>query len=100
VWYKFCTDYVKKILRNIPEIDPIIVSDPTDEESTLEENISKEREKKPSIPADIIRQFQFSRDPNRYFSNGQGGAYRMQEGRDQVWNAAPDNFINTTDWNS
>ena len=41
-----------------------------------------------------------SRQPNQYFSHGQGGEYRMQEGRDYVWNSNPDNFINPSTWNT
>jgi hypothetical protein len=89
VWYKFCLDKIT---------DPL--DKQNSEEPTLEENISEEREQHPDLPAELLRQYQYSRDPNRYFSNGQGGTYRMQEGRDQVWNSSPDNFINTTDWNS
>jgi hypothetical protein len=92
VWYKFSEDYVKKILHNNSKAE--------DNEQTLEENITEDREKDQILPAEILRQYYYSKDPNRYFSNGQGGTYRMQEGRDLPWNASPDNFINTNDWNS
>lgn len=69
------------------------VKDP--ETLTLEDYLDNKR-KKIQDPKALNE----SRFPNQYFSHGQGGDYRMKEGKDYVWNQSPDNFTTLSDWNS
>lgn len=90
-WYKLSHDIMLK-----ESISPSIDSLDDEEETTLEQDLDSSR---PKIIIDKKALLESSQ-PNQYFAHGQGGDYRMQEGRDLVWNQTPDNFINTSEWNS
>ena len=104
-WFKFSKNYLENIIDEKTstkstgqQIQPIDLKEEVKDPSTftLEYYLSKKRQKNP-INLKEVHERNF---PNNYFSHGQGGEYRMQEGRDYVWNQTPDNFINTSDWNS
>ncbi len=103
-WYKLSKDYIENIFQEKDKslkqdsFEPVDLKEPIKDPSTftLEYFLDKKRNKNP-INYKLLNEI---RTPNSYFAHGQGGDYRMQEGRDQVWNQTPDNFITPSDWNS
>lgn len=103
-WYKLSKNYVDNIFQEKDKslkqdsFEAVDLEEPAKDPSTftLEYFLDKKRNKNP-INHKLLNEI---RTPNNYFAHGQGGDYRMQEGRDQVWNQTPDNFTTTSDWNS
>ena len=71
-WYKWSHNAILK------ETMPQVVNLKDEEENTLEQDLDSER---PKIIIDKKSMLESSQ-PNQYFAHGQGGDYRMQEGRD------------------
>ena len=102
-WFKFALDYVDVIFEEKEKQLHTNSKDQHESENTedpegpvLENQINSARKniiENPKLKNE-------SRQPNNYFSHGQGGDYRMQEGRDQPWNQSPDNFTTPTPWNT
>jgi hypothetical protein len=102
-WYKFAVNNLNAFLDEQERNDHINSKhqhevQPTNDEGgeVLENQINKVRKnivEDPKIKNE-------AKQPNNYFSHGQGGDFRMQEGRDQPWNQTPDNFTTQSPWNS
>ena len=106
-WYRFSKDYIESIKASYPKVPAFnllntnSIDDAMDDtEANLEQGLDSERKDKQRISPEVLKNYENAKSPNNYFAHGQGGDYRMQEGRDLVWNQTPDNFINMSEWNT
>lgn len=106
-WYKFAKDYVatmldeKETMQHVNAVNPMSLEDieepVTDPDAlSLEEFLDplRDNSKDPVSKKQILEYMK----GNQYFSHGQGGNVRMQEGRDLSMYS--DNFTNMNDMNS
>lgn len=103
LWYKLALNNVDVILDKNEKLQHINSKSEYNEElkddsesGVLENQINKVRKnviENPNLKNEAGQ-------PNNYFAHGQGGDYRLQEGRDQPWNQSPDNFTTPTPWNN
>jgi hypothetical protein len=106
-WYKFAKNYVEQIFDKKEEQEylnakkpSIVLNDQEHQNNPDSFNLDYFINSKRKNTLKNVKQINEYNQPNQYFSHGQGGDYRMQEGKDLVWNQTPNNFTGMSDWNN